>query len=88
MQQQVNSLEEQFFKSKEGSLVERSNIIVKCYITTLVLITETVRGEDQLSNVKCSLETAQEEIQMIKVSLMEKETELLQAQDQLLYEVK
>lgn len=41
-------------------------------------------NQDQISTTKCSLDTAQEEIQMTKLSLSEKETELLQTQDQLL----
>ena len=47
-------------------------------------LAETRLQQDQLSTTKCSLDTAQEEIQMVKLSLSEKETELLQAQDQLL----
>lgn len=47
-------------------------------------LAETRLQQDQLSTTKCSLDTAQEEIQMLKLSLSEKETELLQAQDQLL----
>ena len=47
-------------------------------------LAETRLQQDKLSTTKCSLDTAQEEIQMVKLSLSEKETELLQAQDQLL----
>ena len=52
--------------------------------TWVSYLAETRLQQDKLSTTKCSLDTAQEEIQMVKLSLSEKETELLQAQDQLL----
>ena len=52
--------------------------------TWVSYLAETRLQQDKLSTTKCSLNTAQEEIQMVKLSLNEKETELLQAQDQLL----
>ena len=54
------------------------------YHVAFSYLAETRLQQDQLSTAKCSLDTAQEEIQMVKLSLSEKETELLQVQDQLL----
>ena len=45
---------------------------------------ELCRSGDQLSATRCALETGREEKQMVQLSLAEKETELLQAQDRLL----
>lgn len=50
----------------------------------VLYVIESRRGEDCLATTKCALGTAQEELQMVKLALMEKETELLQSQDQLL----
>ena len=47
-------------------------------------ITENLKGHDHLAQVRCSLEAAQDEVEMMKVSLSAKEEQLVQCQDKLL----
>lgn len=71
-----------FGKGRDDIFMEIA--LVWCVPLVFSYLAETRLQQDQLSTTKCSLDTVQEEIQMVKLSLSEKETELLQAQDQLL----
>ncbi len=49
-----------------------------------LLIVGSLGFPDRLSEVQCSIERAQEELDMIRVTIAEKDTQLLHAHDQLL----
>ena len=65
-----------------GNGINLNELLIHC--AQRIRYAETRVTQDQFATTRCSLDTAQEETQMTKLSLSEKETELLQAQDQLL----
>ena len=55
-----------------------------CYRLMFPHDTDYLKESGHLSQAQISLDRAQDEIQLMKLSLSEKETQLLQSQDQLL----
>ncbi len=87
IQHQLGILSEELVKSKQGMLLHVCHVSSSTIFYTTGLhmyIADYLKESARVSQIQVSLDRAQDEIQLMKLSISEKETQLLQSQDQYL----
>ena len=81
LQRQLGILSEELVKSKQGVLLYMYMHYIVHHTGSAI---DFLKESAKVSQVQVSLDRAQDEIQLMKLSVSEKETQLLQSQDQYL----